>query len=55
MTEEMQGLIRHMLTFGGGVLVSMGYMDNGTAVQVVGALSTLIGIIWSYLNKKQFK
>lgn len=55
MSEEMQGLIRHMLTFGGGILVSMGYMDNGTAVQLVGAVSTIIGIVWSYLDKKKLK
>lgn len=55
MTDEVQGLIRHLLTFGGGILVSMGYMDNATAAQVVGAISTLVGVIWSYMDKKKLK
>lgn len=55
MSEEVKGLVRHLLTFGGGVLVSMGYMDNATAAQLVGAVSTIVGIIWSYLDKKQIK
>ena len=44
---QILGLIRHILTFGGGVLVAKGILDEGVATELVGALITLIGGVWS--------
>lgn len=46
------GLARHLLTFGGGVLVSKGMVDPGSLEQLIGAVITIGGIIWSALEKK---
>jgi hypothetical protein len=51
--EMILGLVRHILTFGGGLLVTKGYLDEATAQQAVGAVITLGGIVWSALAKKK--
>jgi len=53
--NEVLGLIRHVLTFGGGYAVASGVIDEGTAMEIVGGIMTLIGAIWSWRapEKKQ--
>lgn len=43
------GLIRHILTFGGGLLVGKGLLDEPLATELVGALIGVIGGVWSAL------
>lgn len=50
--DFVQSLFRHALTLLGGVLVTKGYIDETSASQVVGAVSTLAGIGWSYYDKR---
>ena len=35
----------------GGVLVYMGYTDEGTWTIVAGSLATMIGFAWSWMSK----
>lgn len=49
--ETVLGLIRHALTFGGGFLVAKGYLDEASVGELVGAVTTVIGIVWSGLSK----
>lgn len=51
--EAILGIVRHVLTFGGGLLVTKGYIDEGTMTTVVGAAVTLIGAVWSVVAKRQ--
>ena len=51
--EAILGIIRHCLTFGGGLLVTNGYLDNGDVELAVGAIITIGGIVWSAIDKKQ--
>ncbi len=51
--EMWLGLLRHLLTFGGGFIVARGYLDELTWVEVSGALVTLVGAIWSVIQKRQ--
>jgi len=50
--QQTQGIIRHTLTFLGGILVTKGYLDEETVTQTSGLISSLIGIIWSIWSKK---
>ena len=50
--EMIFGIIRHTLTFIGGVLVIKGVVDEATYSEISGALLTLIGGIWSVLEKR---
>jgi len=46
------GLIRHALTFGGGILVAKGLIEASAMQELGGSLITLIGGVWSILQKK---
>ncbi len=50
--EKLLGIVRHVLTFGGGILIAKGLMDDGTLTEIIGGVTTLIGTIWSLLSKK---
>lgn len=46
------GAVRHVLTFGGGILVAKGIVDETTMLSIVGAVVTIVGAVWSVVNKK---
>lgn len=48
---QVQALIRHTLTFVGGVLVTLGWADQATAMQITGALAAIISVAWSAIDK----
>ena len=47
------GLIRHGLTFGAGVLVARGVIDESMSQEVIAAAMTIVGVIWSMIDKNQ--
>ena len=49
--ETILGLVRHALTFGGGFLASKGIVEASQVEIAVGAIVTLVGIVWSALSK----
>jgi hypothetical protein len=46
------GLVRHILTVAGGYLVATGGIDEPTMIGAVGAIMTLLGVAWSFYQKK---
>lgn len=52
MQQIIFGILRHLLTFGGGA--GMVYSDN-ELMTVASIIVTVIGIIWSVINKNVFK
>jgi hypothetical protein len=50
--EQVLGLIRHTLTFIGGIVVANGVISESMTADAVGAIMTLIGIIWSVASNK---
>jgi len=51
--EQVLGIIRHGLTFVGGILITKGLIDAGTESEIIGTVITLIGTIWSVIIKKK--
>ncbi len=51
--EQTLGLIRHTLTFFGGLLIMRGIIDEGTFTELSGAVMTLVGGVWSIIDKNQ--
>lgn len=47
------GMVRHSLTTGGGALVASGYLGASDLQAGVGAIITLIGIVWSVIQKRK--
>jgi hypothetical protein len=51
MNNTIQSIIRHALTFGGGILVTKGLLSEGTVAELAGALSSLVGLIWGAVDE----
>jgi hypothetical protein len=49
--EQLLGILRHTLTFVGGILITKGIIDEATATEIIGGIITLTGTIWSVLAK----
>ena len=47
--EQLIGIVRHTLTFVGGVLVMKGLVDEATMTEITGGVLTLAGAIWSII------
>ncbi len=50
--EAILGLVRHILTFGGGAAVAQGMLTNSDLTTGVAAVMTLIGVVWSVWDKR---
>ena len=51
--EQVMGIVRHSLTFIGGIVVAKGYIDDSTVTEIVGAAVTLAGAVWSIVDKNK--
>jgi len=49
--EVILKIVRHTLTFVGGLLVMKGYISEETMLEIVGGVLTLVGGIWSVSKK----
>jgi hypothetical protein len=52
MKQETLGILRHLLTFGGGYLVAQDWINPELVPELVGAVMTILGAIWSVKDKK---
>lgn len=50
--EQLLGILRHVLTFGGGLLVMKGLVDETLWAEVSGGAMALVGSVWSIFEKK---
>jgi hypothetical protein len=50
--EMILGILRHTLTFVGGLLVMRGYVTEETMLEITGGVLTLTGSIWSLITKQ---
>jgi len=51
--DQVFGIIRHTMTFVGGILLAKGLVDEGFMAEVSGAILTLVGSIWSVVEKNK--
>jgi hypothetical protein len=51
--QQVLGIVRHILTFGGGIVVSKGYADDAAVTEIIGAVMTIIGAVWSIIEKSK--
>ena len=49
--EQIMGMVRHSMTFVGGILLAMGYVESTMWAEVSGAVMTLMGAAWSIYDK----
>lgn len=53
MKDQLLGLIRHGLTAVGGFIVAKGLVEDSLIQDAIGAVMTLVGIVWSVASKKK--
>jgi hypothetical protein len=53
--EQVLGIVRHALTFIGGILLTKGVIDESALSEVIGGVITLTGTIWSIVEKNKAK
>jgi len=51
--EQLLGIIRHTLTFVGGIVVARGLVDETLVTEIIGGVLTLTGAIWSIIDKNK--
>lgn len=51
--EQVLGIVRHVLTFVGGVLVAKGLATDVMSNELIGAAMTLVGGVWSVISKNK--
>ena len=47
--EQFLGLIRHIVTFAGGIIVARSHFDPGAVETIGGLVVTVAGMLWSFL------
>jgi len=50
--DQVLGIIRHALTFVGGILIIKGLASEAMTQEVIGAVLTAVGSIWSIIKNK---
>jgi hypothetical protein len=45
--EQVLGLVRHLLTIGGGIAINRGIADETLVTEIIGGILTFVGIAWS--------
>ena len=51
--EQVIGIIRHSMTFVGGLLLMKGIVDEAMLSELTGGIITLVGTIWSIVEKNK--
>jgi len=51
--DQILGIVRHTLTFAGGVLIMKGILDETVWAEISGSAITLTGTIWSIIEKNK--
>lgn len=51
--EQLLGIVRHSLTFIGGIFITKGLIDEGILNELMGGAIALTGAIWSIVVKNK--
>jgi hypothetical protein len=55
MKDSILGIIRHVLTTGGGAIAAQGHLASDEVNLAVGAIVTIVGVVWSVIEKRKAK
>ena len=53
--KEIGGLLRHVATIAGGVLIAKGSLTTDSFTMILGSTSSIVGTGWSFVNKASHK
>lgn len=49
--DTILSILRHLLTFVGGLVVAKGYLSESLATQLIGGIPTFIGAAWGAVDE----
>lgn len=49
--EQFLGIVRHAITFIGGIIVSKGNLDPAALDSIIGVAVAFAGVIWSFMSE----
>jgi hypothetical protein len=49
--DQIFGVVRHVFTAVGGVLIAKGLVTDGSWTELTGAILSLAGVVWSITSK----
>lgn len=52
-SDQLQGLLRHLLTIGAGALGVEAYATGDAIAAIASGLAAAVGVAWSYFAKKK--
>lgn len=52
-SDEVQGIVRHVITVLAGSLVTHGYIASAQAETLAGAIATILAVAWSVYSKRK--
>lgn len=50
-TQQKLGIVRHVLTCIGGILVTLGKVNDGQVEQIIGVIMVIAPMVWSVASK----
>lgn len=51
--EQLLGIVRHSMTFIGGIFIAKGFIDETILTELMGGVLTTTGAIWSIISKNK--
>ena len=51
--NQVEGIVRHILTGVGGVLIALGVLEEAILTEAIGIATTVTGVIWSIIDKNK--
>lgn len=51
--EKVLGIVRHVLTYGGGFLTAQGVASQGELETIIAGVIAIVGAVWSWLSKEK--
>lgn len=51
--EQVAGLVRHLVTFGGGFLIAKGWVDESLVAEAATVVASLVAVMWSIVSKEK--
>jgi flagellar motor component MotA len=51
-SDQISGLVRHLITVVGGIFITKGYADSAQIEIIAGAVAALFAIVWSHRSKR---
>lgn len=49
--DQILSIVRHSLTFLGGIIVMKGLVDETMVTEIIGTITTLLGLVWGVIDK----